>query len=355
MFSDAMISEQLRCGAVSMEANALHAQAVGRRGRPITRRLARCNASTQSSSYPTNDSNRISRLARRPTGPRSFEPGFELGRPSATVAELSYTSSSIPAKPGALLPKISSKRLRVAVDVDEGERGTETETGMVVSYSGSLNFVVRAPAHAGLRAVLGRFLHSLNKFCLDEYGLEYDVSDYHVYDFAKVWKCSQDESNHKVHEFFKSHHFASGIEVIPGSYEALMRLKKVGHSLVVVTSRQHVIQQPTLDWLSTHFGDIFEDVYFGNHFALQGASRKKSEICRAIGATVLIDDNPNYALECANEGMHVLLYDWNSGYPWSKQIGTGAEGSRSQPHERITRVQDWNEVESAVEILVQAS
>lgn len=34
--------------------------------------------------------------------------------------------------------------------------------------------------------VLGRFLHSLNKFCHEEYGLEFDISDYSVYEFAKV-------------------------------------------------------------------------------------------------------------------------------------------------------------------------
>eukprot|EP00951_Prasinocladus_malaysianus_P005852 scaffold41197_cov40-Prasinocladus_malaysianus.AAC.1 len=44
----------------------------------------------------------------------------------------------------------------------------------------------------------------------------------------------------------------------------------------------------------------------------------KSEICKSIGAHVLIDDNPGYALECAEAGIHVLLYDWNLSYPWSK-------------------------------------
>jgi hypothetical protein len=34
--------------------------------------------------------------------------------------------------------------------------------------------------------VLGRFLHKLNEFCKDEYGLDVDISDYHVYEFAKV-------------------------------------------------------------------------------------------------------------------------------------------------------------------------
>jgi 5'(3')-deoxyribonucleotidase len=173
--------------------------------------------------------------------------------------------------------------------------------------------------------------------------LEYAVGDYHVYDFAKVWGCSQDESNHRVHEFFKSRHFSAGIEVIPGAFEALRRLRSEC-DLMVVTSRQHVIQEPTLDWLEAHFPDVFEAVHFGNHFALEGTSRKKSEICHAIGAQVLIDDNPSYAMECAAENINVLLYDWEHAYPWSK---TG-EGPR---HDLITRVSDWAEVEQVLGVL----
>jgi hypothetical protein len=34
--------------------------------------------------------------------------------------------------------------------------------------------------------VLGRFVYALNRFCQEAYGMEYDVSDYWVYEFAKV-------------------------------------------------------------------------------------------------------------------------------------------------------------------------
>lgn len=35
-------------------------------------------------------------------------------------------------------------------------------------------------------AVLGRFVYALNIFCKETYGMDYDVSDYWVYEFAKV-------------------------------------------------------------------------------------------------------------------------------------------------------------------------
>lgn len=189
--------------------------------------------------------------------------------------------------------------------------------------------------------VLGRFVFALNKFCKENYGMDYQVEDYWVYEFAKIWHCSQDESNHIVHEFFKSDHFNDGIPTIPGAFETLARMSKT-YELVVVTSRQHVIQDLTLEWLDRHYAGIFEEVYFGNHFALHGTSRKKSEICRSVGAEILIDDNPNYALECAQAGIHVLLYDWDLSYPWSKL----PEGIS---HPLITRVADWDQAEAAVQ------
>eukprot|EP00884_Botryococcus_braunii_P011992 jgi/Botrbrau1/20794/Bobra.0156s0024.1 len=206
--------------------------------------------------------------------------------------------------------KRSQSRLKVAVDVDE---------------------------------VLGRFLHSLNKFCFEAYGLNHDISDYFVYEFAKIWKCSQDKSNEIVHEFFDSHHFAVGILPIPGAYHSLLRLKRYC-DLVVVTSRQHVIEEPTLAWIDLHFPGVFHEVHFGNHWAKEGKSRPKSEICRDIGASVLIDDNPRYAVECAGAGMHVLLYDWDNNYPWSKT-------EDGPTHDQITRVSDWIDVEDKLALL----
>jgi hypothetical protein len=40
--------------------------------------------------------------------------------------------------------------------------------------------------------------------------------------------------------------------------------------------------------------------------------------CRTIDAHVLIDDNVGYAMDCADAGINVLLYDWEESYPWSK-------------------------------------
>ncbi|XP_068660384.1 uncharacterized protein [Aristolochia californica] len=160
--------------------------------------------------------------------------------------------------------------------------------------------------------VLGSFLSALNKFIADRHSLNHSVSEYHVYEFFKIWKCSRMEADLRVHEFFKTPYFKSGIYPLPGAQRALARLSRYC-SLSVVTSRQNVIKDHTIEWIERHYPGLFQEIHFGNHFALDGQSRPKSEICsRSMGAQVLIDDNPIYAIECAEAGMRVLLFDYNN-------------------------------------------
>lgn len=185
--------------------------------------------------------------------------------------------------------------------------------------------------------VLGSFLMALNTFIAEQYLRDHNISEFHVYDFTKVWQCSRAEADLRVHSFFKSKHFDEGILPIPGAYKALLQISSFCN-LCVVTSRQNIIKEETLAWIDRHYSGIFSEVHFGNHFALEGEARTKSDICRGVGAEVLIDDNPVYALDCARSGMEVLLFDFNNSYPWSKTQGL--------QHPSITRVHNWEEVES---------
>ena len=76
-----------------------------------------------------------------------------------------------------------------------------------------------------------------------------------------------------------------------GALHSLQRLAATC-DLVVVTSRQHCIREPTLQWIERHFPGVFAEVHFGNHWALEGQSKAKSEICRraflARGASLAV-------------------------------------------------------------------
>ena len=79
---------------------------------------------------------------------------------------------------------------------------------------------------------------------------------------------------------------------------------------------------------------------------------------------MLIDDNVAYALECAAAGIHVLLYDWEGGYPWSKlPLAHGKEEAAAEEEgcttrrqaapERVTVVRSWDQVIAEVGRLSQ--
>lgn len=70
---------------------------------------------------------------------------------------------------------------------------------------------------------------------------------------------TQDESSRIMHEFFDSPHFKNGIPPLPGAAPALGRLGG-WCDLVVVTSRQHVIQDATCGWLDDHYPGVFQEV-----------------------------------------------------------------------------------------------
>ncbi|KAJ7980505.1 Haloacid dehalogenase-like hydrolase superfamily protein [Quillaja saponaria] len=153
----------------------------------------------------------------------------------------------------------------------------------------------------------------------------------------RIWNCSRDEADIRGHEFFKTSYFKSGIHTIPGAQTALQKLSRFCN-LSVVTSRQNALKDHTIDWIEKNYPGLFLEIHCGSHFALDGVFTPKSEICRSLGAKVLIDDNPRYAIECADAGIRVLLFDYENSYPWSKTLCV-------DQHPLVTRVHSWKEVE----------
>lgn len=68
-------------------------------------------------------------------------------------------------------------------------------------------------------------------------------------------------------------------------------------------------------------------------------------IVRSLNAKVLIDDNPRYAMECAEAGIRVLLFDYENSYPWSKTEFT-------YQHPLVHKVENWEEVEQELMALI---
>ena len=164
------------------------------------------------------------------------------------------------------------------------------------------------------------------------------ASDFHRYNFAEVWRCSPEEANRRVFAFYASKHFQAdgGLKPVPGARDALLRLRDAGCELHVVTSRQKAIRDTTLEWLSLHYKDIFTSVQFGNHFVAGSPAIPKSALCKQVGATLLVDDNNDYAMECAAADISVLHFNLEGKYAWG-------QGVASSPN--IIPVTNWSAVE----------
>ena len=169
--------------------------------------------------------------------------------PQQQVQQLA--DSHLSSRPAANGVHPGKRRLKVAVDVDEGRHPLS-------SSKFAFRYTLKVSLSAA--AVLGRFLHSLNRYCLETHGFDYDISDYSQYNFhqvtaqdprgllptlcwtsqwgelhvliglkwSQIWGCTKDESNRIVHEFFKSKHFVFGVLPMPGRLAAVF----VSHILI---------------------------------------------------------------------------------------------------------------------------
>eukprot|EP01138_Halocafeteria_seosinensis_P014204 gb/GECG01014503.1/.p1 GENE.gb/GECG01014503.1/~~gb/GECG01014503.1/.p1 ORF type:complete len:292 (+),score=45.34 gb/GECG01014503.1/:1-876(+) len=117
-----------------------------------------------------------------------------------------------------------------------------------------------------------------------------------------------------MEEFFESEHFTH-IQPIGESAKMLRGLRDKCR-FVVVTSRRTSLEEKTRNWLDTHYEGIFEDVLFANHYASDGsAPTTKSELCKSVGAKVLVDDSLAYIKEASAHVTTVILY---GDYSWNK-------------------------------------
>jgi len=177
--------------------------------------------------------------------------------------------------------------------------------------------------------VLSDTLTALISFHNEKYGTSLKKSDFHSYKYWEVWGGTMEEAITKVYEFYESDYFKN-INPVQNSQIAVKSLKK-HHDLVVVSSRQHEIEEKTLEWLEKHFPKAFSDVHFTNAYSLSGQSQKKSIVCHYLNAKTLIDDCLDYAIECSRSMEMVFLFD----SPWNRLD--------LLPY-KVRRVRSWNEI-----------
>ncbi len=166
----------------------------------------------------------------------------------------------------------------------------------------------------------------------EQYGTNFKKEDVTEYKFENVWGGTLDEWRDKLNDFFSTKHLVR-LDPMAGSMLGLRAMKERGHELYIVTGRSRVVDLDATElWLKMHFPDVFHGVHYANFLAQDPttARRKKSEICLENRIGVLVDDHIGTALECAEAGVKVLLFN----QPWNQ--GELLPG--------ITRVFSWDDV-----------
>ena len=99
------------------------------------------------------------------------------------------------------------------------------------------------------------------------------------------------------------------------------KLAEAGHELHVVTGRQDFQQAETAYQLDTYYPGIFTSIEHTNMYASgknAHLKRSKAEVCKSIGADILVDDHAGHVLDVLNHGLEkAILY---GDYPYNRDV-----------------------------------
>jgi uncharacterized HAD superfamily protein len=169
---------------------------------------------------------------------------------------------------------------------------------------------------------------------------------HHMYKPATLesWGTDSDDvAIERVNDFLRS---AAHAAIIPSqtAIEAIHELAK-NHELHLVTGRANFLEEVTLNTLDQFFKGCFKSIEHTNFIVTSSSTavrRTKGEVCRTLGAHVLIDDHLQHAQSVLEAELEKVIVFGD--YPWNK--GVLAEG--------MIRCVDWSSALNEVRKLAYA-
>jgi len=173
--------------------------------------------------------------------------------------------------------------------------------------------------------VLCEFISGINKWHNRVHGTNTSLSQYTSTHFASVPGWGGDAvTNQKVRDFFSGSPEWLGLSPLIDAFSTLeaLKMKFPFFEFHVVTARSCTQREDTLKWLSRHFPGIFKNAHFlsayDNPLHQDAPVRTKGEVCKELGACMLVDDSAKYCIEAAVHVPLVILFSrmpWNTGDP----------------------------------------
>lgn len=152
--------------------------------------------------------------------------------------------------------------------------------------------------------------------------------DYWGY-YERVWEANDIGGKVSLADFAEEMvEDQSHVPLLPSAQFAITQLAKE-YDIVLITSRDQSWEDATRRWLDANLGDNVADVYFvTSHTDSQALT--KGQLCRHLGAVMLIDDNIEHCQSALDEGVEAILF--------------GAYGWHHTAPDHMTRCQDWSAV-----------
>ena len=166
------------------------------------------------------------------------------------------------------------------------------------------------------------FIPGFCEFHKRVYGTRLSPKNFHTYQISDVLRTSVEESVRRIDEYLHSEEFLSAVP-IKGAENAIEHLSS-DFRIIDVTSRRDQYVKVTNGWVAHFFPQVKEIHFSHNHYAYAGDRKTKAEICKEKKAKFLIEDSGDYALQVAESGTTVYLFD----HPWNQNL----------IHKNITRI-----------------
>ncbi len=173
--------------------------------------------------------------------------------------------------------------------------------------------------------VITEFTDSLMKFYHKKYGKKVIKDQIKQWNWGLYWGISREEATRRVDEFHETHK-VEDILPLDKAIDSINELME-RHDVLIITGKPVRFKHRVEEWLQHYLGKKLEVIHAGEWHKGQAAT--KAEICKELGVKVLLEDSGETALDCANSGIKVLLFD----KPWNKQF----------KHKNIQRVKNWEE------------
>lgn len=174
--------------------------------------------------------------------------------------------------------------------------------------------------------VTAHFMDPLLEFYNNKKSKNHQQDESKEYDFWVNWGITKEEGIRLIDEF----HHTQNVETtkpIEGAIESIKKIMHNGDKLFIITARPLKFKKKIEEWILHHFEDHRIEVISIEFY--NGKSATKSQICKGLSIEIMLEDSGKNAVECANEGIKVILFN----KPWNQNYS----------HINITRVDGWQE------------